>query len=305
MSSVLELTPPLAVGAPSDGSARVAAPRGNGPASSMRVHAMTYLARDTAAVELRPIDGQALTSFSAGAHIDLELPNGLRRSYSLCNPQGETHRYVIGVKRAADSRGGSRFIYEQLRIGATLKIGFPVNNFKLEEDAPYVVFIAGGIGITPIWCMVQRLVALGNPFELHYASRTRDDAAFIAELTELNGGRGRLINLTFDHEPGATMLDLSAIVARAPAGSHFYACGPSPMLRATAFVARELGVPAQLALEETMACGVGGCWGCVAPIDQTSAQAPGFPGPDAGGSGVVFARVCKEGPVFWAHELRW
>src|SRR5262249_51095168 len=157
---------------------------------------------------------------SAGSHIDLTLPNGLRRSYSLCNPQGETHRYVIGVKKAADSRGGSRFIHEQLRIGAKLQIDPPVNNFRLEEDAPHTVLIAGGIGITPIWCMVQRLLALGRSFEVHYASRTRDDAAFLAELTELKESRGLRVNLTFDHEPGAAMLDLPSIVSHASARSH-------------------------------------------------------------------------------------
>ena len=80
------------------------------------------------------------------------------------------------------------------------------------------------------------------------------------------------------------------------------ACGPTPMLRATAQIAGELHLPAQLSLEETFACGVGGCWGCVVPITQTSAQAPPFPPTQ---DGVVFARICKEGPVFIAEELRW
>jgi dihydroorotate dehydrogenase electron transfer subunit len=84
-----------------------------------------------------------------------------------------------------------------------------------------------------------------------------------------------------------------------------YACGPTPMLRSVARIAGELGVPAQLALEETFGCGVGGCWGCVVPVLARSAQAPSFPSPAEGGSDVVYARICKEGPVFWAHELRW
>ena len=83
------------------------------------------------------------------------------------------------------------------------------------------------------------------------------------------------------------------------------ACGPTPMLRAVARVAETLGIRAQLSLEETFACGVGGCWGCVVPLSRTSAQAPSFPPLERGGSDVVYARICKEGPVFWAHELRW
>jgi dihydroorotate dehydrogenase electron transfer subunit len=83
------------------------------------------------------------------------------------------------------------------------------------------------------------------------------------------------------------------------------ACGPTPMLRTVARIAGELDIPAQLSLEETFACGVGGCWGCVVPLVRTSAQAPSFPPAERNGSDVVYARVCKEGPVFWAHELRW
>jgi ferredoxin-NADP reductase len=231
MSLVLELEPPETA---ADLPARTPTSATGARKASriVRVQAISYLARDTAAVELRPIDGLALPPFTAGAHIDLALPNGLRRSYSLCNPQSERHRYIIGVKKAADSRGGSRFIHEQMRVGATLEIGEPVNNFVLEENAPHVVLIAGGIGITPIWGMIQRLAALDRSFEVHCASRTRGDAAFLDDLTGLPEKYRRRVNLTFDHEPGAAMLDLPAIVARAPEGSHFYACGPSPMLEA-------------------------------------------------------------------------
>jgi ferredoxin-NADP reductase len=239
MSSVMELERPVAA-------ALFSAEPATPPASPrntkrmIRLQAITYLARDTAALELRPVDGLDLAPFSAGAHIDLALPNGLRRSYSLCNPQGESHRYVIGVKKAPDSRGGSLFIHEQIRVGATFEIAEPVNNFVLEEQAAHVVLIAGGIGITPIWSMVQRLVALDKPFELHYASRTRGDAAFLEELAALPEDYRRHVHLTFDHEPGASMLDLSTIVTRAPEGSHFYACGPAPMLDAFEKVTADL-----------------------------------------------------------------
>jgi ferredoxin-NADP reductase len=196
------------------------------------LHAITRLARDTSAFEFRPVDGAPLAPFTAGAHVDLVLPNGVRRSYSLCNPQEERHRYVVGVKKATPSRGASIYLHDQLRVGAEIDIALPRNNFPLVESAPHSVLIAGGIGITPIRSMLQRLVALGASWELHYASRTRKDAAFLDELGPLAAADPSQVSLTFDHEPGGRMLDLGEIVAAAPPGSHFYACGPAPMLDA-------------------------------------------------------------------------
>jgi vanillate O-demethylase ferredoxin subunit len=202
------------------------------PASQrVYLHAITYLARDTHAFEFHSTRASGLAPFAAGAHVDLRLPNGVRRSYSLCNPQGETHRYVIGVKKAAPSRGASVYLHERLRVGEEIEVGLPRNNFALFEAAPHSVLIAGGIGITPVWCMVQRLLTLGASWELHYASRTPRDAAFLAELNALASDPLRL-RMTFDHEPGGRMLDLPAIISAAPPYSHFYACGPAPMLDA-------------------------------------------------------------------------
>ena len=147
------------------------------------LHAVTHLARGASAFDFRPVDGTPLISYTAGAHADLILPNGVRRSYSLCNSQDETHRYVVGVKKASPSRGASVYLHDQLRIGAEIDIAPPRNNFSLVESAPHSVLIAGGIGVTPIWSILQRLVALGASWELHYASRTRKDAAFVDELS--------------------------------------------------------------------------------------------------------------------------
>ena len=115
------------------------------------LHAVTHLARGASAFDFRPVDGTPLIPFTAGAHADLILPNGVRRSYSLCNSQDETHRYVVGVKKASPSRGASVYLHDQLRIGAEIDIAPPRNNFSLVESAPHSVLIAGGIGVTPIW----------------------------------------------------------------------------------------------------------------------------------------------------------
>lgn len=202
-----------------------------GGAQRVYLHAVTHLARDICAFEFRPVGDGALAPFTAGSHVDLILPNGIRRSYSLCNPQGETHRYVVGVKKASPSRGASSYLHETLRVGTELAIAAPRNNFALTETAPHSVLIAGGIGITPIWAMIQRLNQIGASWELHYATRTRGDAAFLEDFDSLGVDPSRL-TLTFDHEPGGKVLDLPCIVAAAPPGAHFYACGPAPMLAA-------------------------------------------------------------------------
>jgi tetrachlorobenzoquinone reductase len=198
----------------------------------VRVKSVTWEAQGINSYELRPMPGQELPPFTAGSHIDLHLPNGMIRSYSLVNPQSERHRYVIAVNRDASSRGGSRYVHESVRPGDLLTVSAPRNNFELKEDAPHSLLIAGGIGITPIWCMVQRLEELGRPWELYYCTRTRQNAAFLDELRQL-GERVHLnLHVNFDEEPGGKMLDIAGVLATAKPETHVYCCGPLPMLAA-------------------------------------------------------------------------
>lgn len=203
-----------------------AAPRRAG-SITLRLAAVRYAAEGTNLYEFRQADGAELPPFTAGAHIDVTLPNGLMRQYSLVNPEHERHRYVVAVKLDRMSRGGSRCMHESMRVGAAYTIGGPRNTFALVEDAPHVVLIAGGIGVTPIWCMVQRLAALGRAWTLYYACRNRAEAAFLEELAAFNSN----VRLHFDDAAGG-VLDVAAIVAGAPAAAHFYCCGPAPMLAA-------------------------------------------------------------------------
>ena len=136
------------------------------PLLNALVHTLRYEAEDIIGIELRPADGPAFPAFEAGSHIDLHLPNGMLRSYSLLNAPDERHRYVIGVLKDKASRGGSRAIHEQLRVGMKLTISAPRNNFRLHEEAEHSVLLAGGIGVTPILCMGRRLKQLGRKFEL-------------------------------------------------------------------------------------------------------------------------------------------
>ncbi|MBL0085413.1 MAG: oxidoreductase [Ideonella sp.] len=193
------------------------------------VHTLRYEAEDIVGIELRPLPGEAFPPFDAGSHIDLHLSNGMLRSYSLLNPPGETRKYVIAVLKDRASRGGSRCVHEQLRIGMRLKISAPRNNFKLHEDAGHSVLLAGGIGVTPILCMARRLRKLGRSFELIYCARSRQSAAFIDDIDTL----GAPVHWHFDAERGGPP-DLKALLARpSPAdasNTHYYACGPAVML---------------------------------------------------------------------------
>jgi len=183
--------------------------------------------------DLRPAAPIALLpAFEAGAHIDLHLPNGLVRSYSLLNAQDERHRYVVGINLDARSRGGSRFMHDTVRAGDVLSISAPRNNFRLDETASHTVLIAGGIGITPLWAMIQRLEALGKTWTLHLCARSRQHAALAAELAALAPRAGCAVNFQYDDEQGGALLDLGAIVDAEPADTHFYCCGPLPMLEA-------------------------------------------------------------------------
>jgi ferredoxin-NADP reductase len=193
----------------------------------VRLTAIRYAARDTNLYEFTRLDGKPLPSYQPGAHIDLHLPNGLIRQYSLIEADPDPASYRVGIKRDPASRGGSRHIHDDLRVGKSLKISPPRNNFALVEDASHVVLLAGGIGITPIWCMVQRLNKLGRPWTLHYACRSRADMAFLQSLEAMAPAQ-----FHFDEESGGKFLDVAAIIAAAPKDAHLYCCGPTPMLKA-------------------------------------------------------------------------
>jgi len=202
------------------------------------VHTLRHEAQDIISVDLRPVTGTALPAFTPGAHIDLHLPGDLVRSYSLCNEAGATDRYVVGVLRDRASRGGSRAVHEQLRIGQSLTISAPRNHFPLDESAAHSVLVAGGIGITPLLCMACRLSQLGRSYEVLYFARSRGAAAFTQVLQSL----GARVHWHFDDEAGGAP-DLKALLAQRKAeGTHFYACGPTPMLDAFEASCAELGL---------------------------------------------------------------
>lgn len=205
----------------------------------LRVKSLHLVARDTHLIELGAPDGATLPDYVPGAHIDVHLPGGLVRQYSLAAPAGSRKSYLICVKRDASSRGGSRWLVEQLRLGQALSVGLPRNHFVLNEGQHSSVLIAGGIGITPIACMALRLNQLGRPFALHFGVRERVDAAFTDPSGPLRLPADAL-SLHVDAERGGVM-DVAAIVRAAPPTAHLYCCGPTPMLDAFEVAANAAG----------------------------------------------------------------
>ena len=217
------------VTAPSAPSASAPETARGGTLIDVQLAGIEPVARDTNVYTFRRPDGGRLPPYKPGAHIDIHLPNGLIRQFSLLNPADNPESYVVAIKLDAASRGGSRYIFDELRAGHALKISAPRNNFPLVEEAPEVVLFAGGIGITPIWCMAQQLQAQSRSWKLYYAAQSRADMAFLALLETFGPER---VHLHFDNEADGKFLDLAAAIGAGSANAHFYCCGPNPMLKA-------------------------------------------------------------------------
>lgn len=195
------------------------------------VQAIVPIATGILQLRLKPEAGSGPIESTPGAHIDLHLPNGLVRQYSLTNPCA-SETLDVAVNLDAQSRGGSACVHADLKPGDRIQIGSPRNNFPLDETASHSIFIAGGIGITPIFAMVHRLAELGHPWTLFHCTRTPDRTPFVTELLDLAvRSNGTLIHV-HDGIPGIRPLDVEAVVEAAGPETHFYCCGPKPLMAA-------------------------------------------------------------------------
>lgn len=174
--------------------------------------------------ELRAQDGAALPPFTAGAHIDVHIPGGVVRQYSLCNTPLDRSRYVIGVLREPTSRGGSIAMHERVSEGGSLHVSLPRNLFPLFPDAHRHLLFAGGIGLTPLLSMAEQLLADRADFELHVSARTRSRLPFAERL--LQPSMARHVRLHFDDGAADQRLDLDNVLQNASTQSHLYVCGP-------------------------------------------------------------------------------
>jgi vanillate O-demethylase ferredoxin subunit len=190
---------------------------------------------DTVCVfELADIEGGPLPPFTAGAHIDVHLDSHLIRQYSLCNSPRERHRYLIAVQRETLSRGGSRFMHEQIETGQSLRISAPRNLFELHPSGNTHVLIGAGIGITPLLSMAHELAQRGDIFELHYRTRDPARSAFLGQLTEEFPEQ---VHPYFDR----TSFAAATLPGRPAPDKHLYVCGPQIFMEQMLDIARRLG----------------------------------------------------------------
>ncbi|MBS0433632.1 MAG: oxidoreductase [Proteobacteria bacterium] len=208
---------------------------------SVRVARKSIEAEDICSLELVSADGAPLPAFAAGSHIDVQLPGGPTRQYSLCNDPAETHRYLIAVLRDARSRGGSAAVHERVKVGDTLVISAPKNHFALAHDATSHLLLAGGIGVTPLLCMAERLAHAGADFEMHYCTRSPARTAFRQRIAA--APFAARVAFHFDDGEAAQKLDIAALLAAPRAGRHLYVCGPKGFMDAVLGSARAQGWP--------------------------------------------------------------
>lgn len=195
----------------------------------LRVERAEQIADGIFSYELRRPDGSELPEFTSGSHLTLRVPNGLLRKYSLCNDPAERDRYVIGVRREAGGRGGSISLVDGTKVGDELLVSTPRNDFPLVKSAAGYIFIAGGIGITPIRSMIRHLKNTGGRFKLYYLTRSPEMTAFREELSgpEFRGQ----VTIHHDHGDPDRAFDLWPVLEQ-PKGQQVYCCGPRPLMEA-------------------------------------------------------------------------
>jgi dihydroorotate dehydrogenase electron transfer subunit len=256
-----------------------------------------------------PIPGIVILGFHAPALARDARPGQFVMAIT---PSGERVATALGIYEASGDRVSLMLVVVGPRTreigllarGDSLSLVGPLGNgFDLPALGKNVALVAGGVGIASLLLPAQRLIADGARVHLYYGARTA--AALVDdELFESIGVRVSVA--TDDGSRGHHGYVTDVLLREERAHETIAACGPSPMLRAVGSVARSLGIRAQLSLEETFACGVGACWGCIVPLARSSAQAPAFPEAAPGETrDYVHARICREGPVFWSDELRW
>jgi ferredoxin-NADP reductase len=190
---------------------------------------------------LAAVGGADLPAFSGGSHIIVVMHGAARmhrNPYSLLSSPRQLDRYEIGVRRMEESRGGSHFMHDQVRIGSRLEIAHPVNLFPLDKIARKHVLIAGGIGITPFLAQLEDLHDGRVPYELHYCVRSEEHAAFLNHLRAREGERVRMY-----YDSAGQVLDVEGLLSNQPLGTHVSVCGPAGLIDRVIATARSCGWP--------------------------------------------------------------
>jgi vanillate O-demethylase ferredoxin subunit len=207
--------------------------------NTLRVDRKSKEADDVVSFELVDPNGGPLLAFSAGSHVDVEVAPGLIRQYSLCNDPRDRGRYQIGVLREPASRGGSIGLIDNVAAGSLLRVSDPRNHFELDASAARVVLVAGGIGITPILCMAERLAHTSVPFEMHYCARSRSRAAFCDRIES----SAFVDKVSFHFGDEDNRIDLESAFKTCGSLDHLYVCGPKGFVDVVLKAAAKAGWP--------------------------------------------------------------
>lgn len=210
---------------------------------TLRVRRRAEIAVNALLLELESASGEVLPEWPPGAHLDIHLPSGLTRQYSLCGAREDRSTYVVVVLREPHGRGGSEEIYRELGVGTEFISSTPRDHFRLVDASEYVL-IAGGIGITPIKAMVDELRARGARWRLHYGGRSREHMAFVDELVDLGGDNVSIVPQDVDG-----LLAVPAIIGNVSPEAAVYCCGPAPLLDAVLTACAEAGASERLHFE--------------------------------------------------------
>lgn len=199
------------------------------------VNSIRETARDIKTFELVDPEGSDLDCFTAGSHIEVQLPGGIKRQYSLCGDPADTRRYRLTVLREKTGRGGSAAFHDEVHEGDLLEVSCPTNNFPLDQRAMHYTMIAGGIGLTPLISMAYKLKALRKPMDFHVCVRSRESELFRRELEELVDAD--YLHFHFTDGDLSKRLNLNDLLKKPIQGGLLYCCGPQELMDAVAAAA--------------------------------------------------------------------
>jgi vanillate monooxygenase ferredoxin subunit len=205
----------------------------------LKVKKREQLTADVVILELESTTTKALPAFQAGGYIDIQIPGGLLRPYSLCNAPQERHRYVIAVRKERPSRGASVYLHDRVKAGDVLRVRHPLNEFPLHPSAKYSALFGGGVGIAPLLSMAAELWHRGAGFELHLSARNLQQAPFATYLLK-QPYRGR-VHFHWSEEAGGR-IDFARCFSNLSPLSHIYLCGPARYMQDAMAASQPLGI---------------------------------------------------------------
>jgi vanillate O-demethylase ferredoxin subunit len=211
-----------------------------GDSLAVKVNKKDLIADGVMYLELIDPSGGDLPEFTAGSHIEIQLPNGLIRPYSLCGSSADRKAYELGVLLETNGRGGSKSVHEEIVLGAKLRISYPKNHFPLAV-AKHSILFAGGIGITPILSMAHKLFDDATSFEMHYCSRSRSRTAFLERIQA--APFSSKVQFHFDDEVEEQKLKAAEILKNTDPATHIYVCGPKGFMDHVIQTAKDLDWP--------------------------------------------------------------